>query len=114
MFQKHHRKIRFEDFENCIRNDKNYHVTNYSLISKHHNIQFVKTEKNALNNYFDKGYLLKDGIEIYHLDLKVLLMMGIILIYLDITIQSNVYYFKMSTYFKFILLKIYIYHILDN
>ena len=56
-------KLSSKEFEDCITKDINYHVTNYSIISKKHNINFEQSNKLALNNYYDKGYVLRDGIE---------------------------------------------------
>jgi hypothetical protein len=58
-----HRKITFDDFNDALLDDKIIYTDSWHIHSVKHNIMLEKRTKKTLDNYFDKAYLLDDGIE---------------------------------------------------
>ena len=58
-------EINFEDYKNCLYDQRFFKHLNHRLQSKEHQISSIKTNKISLSPLDDKRYLLNDGIKSY-------------------------------------------------
>lgn len=55
--------IHFDDYKNCLNNQRDVYATQVQLRSYNHNIYTIESRKKAMSAYDDKRYILPNGID---------------------------------------------------